>query len=240
MGIEVRPPTSGGAAKVAGVINRLAGWLAQHWLAVFNALVAIFVGLPFLAPVLMHAGATGPARLIYTLYSPTCHQLPERSFFLFGPEVAPSVAALEQAHVLPAGLGILQRQALRLIGGAEVGYKVAICERDVAIYGAILLSGLVFGALRPRLRRANGLFAKLPLWVFGLLMVPIAVDGLTQLFGLRESNWLLRTITGGLFGAGAVWFSYPYIQEAMDDVVRSAQSEHRAQDGAANWTKAAG
>ena len=79
--------------------------------------------------------------------------------------------------------------------------------------------------------RANGPLAKLPLWVFGLLIIPLAVDGLTQLLGRRESDWLLRTITGGFFGAGAVWLAYPYLQDAMDDVARSAQNGARAKDG---------
>src|SRR4030066_288071 len=57
---------------------------AKHWLAVFNLLVFTYVSLPFAAPVLMQAGATGPANLLYTLYSPFCHQLAFRSWFLFG------------------------------------------------------------------------------------------------------------------------------------------------------------
>jgi uncharacterized membrane protein len=65
--------------------------------------------------------------------------------------------------------------------------------------------------LRGRVRR-------LPLPVFAILVVPIAVDGLSQLFGLRTSNWWLRTLTGALFGAGVVWLVYPYIQESMDDI----------------------
>ena len=32
----------------------------------------------------------------------------------------------------------------RYVGDATIGYKVAICQRDVATYGTILLAGLVF------------------------------------------------------------------------------------------------
>jgi uncharacterized membrane protein len=222
MSVDVRPPETGVAAKVGAAINRLAAWLARHWLAVFNIAVAIFLGLPLLAPILMQAGLTGPARLIYAVYAPTCHQLPERSFFFFGPSVAPSVADLEESHAIPAGLSILQHQALRFIGTPDTGYKVAICERDVAIYGGILVSGLIFGALRPVLRRNGRRLPKMPLWLYGLLLVPLIVDGITQLFGLRESTWWLRLITGCIFGAATVWLTYPYIDEAMDDVVRTS------------------
>jgi uncharacterized membrane protein len=171
----------------------------------------------------MEAGATGPARLIYAIYAPTCHQLPERSFFLFGPRPVYSATDLETLGALPAGTNIFERQALRFIGTPDTGYKVAICERDVAIYGSVLLSGLLFAALRPSiLRRAGRKLPKMPVWLYGLSLAPMALDGLTQIFGLRESNWLLRLLTGGIFGAATVWLAYPYVQEAMADVVRTS------------------
>jgi len=221
MSVNVRPPKAGAEAKVAGAINRLAVWLARHWLALFNLAVAVFIGLPFLAPILMEAGLTGPARAIYLIYQPTCHQLPERSFFFFGPSITPSAASLEASHAIPAGLSIVQHMALRFIGTPDTGYKVAVCERDVAIYGAILLNGLLFAALRPHLKR-RGKMPKMPLRLFALFLLPAAVDGFTQLFGLRESTWYLRLITGYLFGAGVVWLAYPYVQDSMEDVERGS------------------
>ena len=221
MSVEVRSPKEGAEAKVSGAINRLAVSMARHWLVLFNIAVAVFVGLPFLAPILMEAGLTRPARAIYLIYQPTCHQLPERSFFFFGPSITPSVASLEASHAIPAGLTILQRLALRFDGTPDTGYKVAICERDVAIYGAILLNGLLFGALRPTLRR-RGRMPKMPLWLFALFVLPAAVDGFTQLFGLRESTWYLRLITGFIFGSGLVWLAYPLVDDAMNDVVRTS------------------
>jgi uncharacterized membrane protein len=52
----------------------------------------------------------------------------------------------------------------------------------------------------------------------------MAIDGLTQMFGLRDSTWLLRSVTGALFGFGMVWFLYPVIQTSMDDVIRTEKS----------------
>jgi uncharacterized membrane protein len=181
----------------------------------------VFIGLPFLAPVLMEAGLTGPARAIYLIYAPTCHQLPERSFFLFGPRITPSVADLEASQAIPAGQSIIQHMALRFPGTPATGYKVAVCERDTAIYGAILLNGLLFGALRPALRR-RGKMPKMPLWLFVLFVLPAAVDGFTQLFGLRDSTWYLRLITGFIFGSGLVWLAYPLVDDAMNDVARTS------------------
>ena len=65
--------------RVVILADRFVFWLTKHWLAVLNALVLLYVGFPFLAPVLMHLGAAGPARVIYTMYRPLCHQLPQRS-----------------------------------------------------------------------------------------------------------------------------------------------------------------
>ena len=227
MGANVTAPKIGVEARISAAINRLAAWVARHWLALFNLAVAVFIGLPFLAPVLMEAGLTGPARAIYLVYAPTCHQLPERSFFLFGPRITPSVADLEASQAIPAGQSIIQHMALRFPGTPATGYKVAVCERDTAIYGAILLNGLLFGALRPTLRR-RGKMPKMPLWLFALFVLPAAVDGFTQLFGLRESVWYLRLITGAIFGTGLVWLAYPFVDEAMNDVVRTSSPQHEA------------
>lgn len=60
-----------------------------------------------------------------------------------------------------------------------------------------------------------------------IALVPLGVDGVTQLVGLRESDPLLRTITGALFGASTAWLVLPYCEEAMSDLYRQAV-RHRA------------
>jgi hypothetical protein len=74
--------------------NRLSYRLCQYWILIFTLVYGLFVGLPFLAPILMHSGWTLPAKIIYTIYSFLCHQLPERSFFLFGPKAMYSIGEL--------------------------------------------------------------------------------------------------------------------------------------------------
>ena len=62
-----------------------------------------------------------------------------------------------------------------------------------------------------------------------LFLIPIAIDGGTQLIGWRESNWFLRTVTGALFGFASVWLAYPYVEDAMADVMAEEQERaHRA------------
>lgn len=235
--INVRTPENKFTTAVSVAVNRLADWLSRHWLATFNAFVLLFVGLPFLAPVLAHAGIEAPARLIYTIYAPTCHQLPERSFFLFGRQIVYHVHELEELGALPAGTNLLQRMALRFTGQAETGYKVAICQRDIFIYGAIFFNGFLFAAVRNRLRRRDGKLPKLPLWLFGLLLIPLIVDGASQLLGLRESNWWLRLVTGGLLGSALVWLAYPYVQDAMEEVRATSRSGPAVSEGRQIWQK---
>jgi uncharacterized membrane protein len=198
---------------------------ARHWLLAFNLFVFFYVGLPFLAPVLEKAGLHRPARVLYLTYSPLCHQLGYRSVFLFGERTTyPRDIFQQYTGIDPDNL----LAARNFVGNAQMGYKVALCERDVAIYGAIFLSGVVFGVpfVRRRLRPLHWLG-----WVL-LGLAPIALDGFSQLFSnfpynslplldllpQRESTLFLRILTGGLFGLMNVWLAYPYVEESMRGV----------------------
>ncbi len=187
--------------------------LAKHWLALANLLWGLYVGLPLLAPVLMDVGWTGPAKAIYMIYRPACHQRVERSYFYGGPSAIYTLEELEAA-------GVDTNPLARAIGNGQVGWKVAFCERDVAIYGSILVTGLAYALLRPSLRTR-----RMRLRVFALFLVPMAIDGTLQLFGLYESNWLMRSLTGMVFGVGAVLFAYPYVDEGFADVRRTINSK---------------
>ena len=95
------------------------------------------------------------------------------------------------------------------------GHQVCLCERCLAIYGTLLLAGLLL-AFSPQVRqRARPLDWKL--WI--LLLLPMALDGGTQLLGWRESDLVLRTITGFLFGLGSAWLILPRLQEMARDLV---------------------
>jgi hypothetical protein len=126
--------------------DRFIYWLGHHWLAIANLLALLYVGVPFLAPVLMRAGLERPARAIYAFYTPLCHQLPFRSWYLFGAQ--PTYTQAELALRFPDE-PLLPHT---LIGDPVLGYKVALCQRDTAIYGAITLSGLGYALLRRRVK----------------------------------------------------------------------------------------
>ncbi len=215
-----QPPGTGGRQPVTGrtrdfviFADKAIFKLAKHWLALANLLWGLYVGLPLLAPVLMDVGWTGPAKAIYTLYHPACHQRVERSYFYGGPSAIYTLEELEAA-------GVDTNPFARAIGNEQVGWKVAFCERDVAIYGSIVLTGLAYAVLR-RLMGTR----RMPLRVFALFLVPMAIDGTLQLFGVYESNWLARSFTGVVFGVGAVLFAYPYVDEAFADVRRTINNK---------------
>lgn len=91
------------------------------------------------------------------------------------------------------------------------GYQMCLCTRCLAIYSSLLTGGVLLALLR----HAQTLQIRGLSWKFWLLaMAPMALDGGTQLFGLRESNLALRLLTGALFGLATAWFLFPQIEEA--------------------------
>jgi len=187
--------------------------------------------LPFLAPVLEHFGFDAPAQTIYWVYGFTCHQLAYRSFFFFGDANAYPVAQLQTA--LPASQPASDVLFWRgVIGDPNLGYKMAWCERDTAMYVSMIAGLLIFAALR-RLKPLNP-------WLYILFLVPMAIDGMWQLFTspltlapflpTHESTPELRVITRLLFGIATVWLIFPRIETAMRDTLAQAQAQYaRAQ-----------
>jgi uncharacterized membrane protein len=206
---STQPKVTGWQRDVVLFLDRQIYRLAKHWLAVLNLVVGIYVLLPLLAPLLMVSGAPAVGRILYLVYRPACHQLPERSFFVFGPQPTYTLEELQALGAISETDDIFARQ--RFLGALSAGYKMALCQRDMALYGSILLGGLIYGLLGKRLR-------PLPLLAFVLSLIPMAIDGGTQLILARESTPLLRLLTGGLVGLVAVWTLYPRLDVAFQDV----------------------
>jgi len=217
----------------------LPGLLSKNWFKVFIVVYGLWVWAPFLAPVFARLGWDGPANAIYFVYSFFCHQLPERSYFLFGPKVNYSLAEI-QAVWMDTINPILLR---RFTGMAAMGWKVAWSDRMISFYGGVWLFGLLWRPLRHKVR-------SLPWWGLILLLMPMMLDGTTHFLsdlsgigqGFRDSNlWLanltnfafpvsfyagdalgsfnawMRIVTGLLAGLGLVWFIFPYLDEAFSN-----------------------
>jgi uncharacterized membrane protein len=206
--------------------DQFTDWFSKHYMLFFNALLAVYVGLPFLAPVLLKDGIDPPAKLIYAIYSPLCHQLSFRSWFLFGQQAyyprelahIPNVITYEE---LSGSNSIDLATARAFTGNPQAGYKVALCERDVAIYGSLLLYGLIFSITGRKIKAFPWY-----IWLF-IGLVPIGLDGFSQIPGLtggfpswipiRESTPFLRTLTGALFGFTTAGYLFPVIEESMKE-----------------------
>ncbi len=217
-------------------------WLSDHWVTVCIILLGIFVITPFLAPVFMALGWTGLGQAIYFAYSMLCHQMAQRSFFLFGPHPMYNIA---QLPVAMTGDDVTNTFALRnFIGNADLGWKVAWSDRMVYMFGATWIAAMIFGILRQR-----RVIAPLRIPLFILLLLPMAIDGGTHFLSdfsggllgeFRYSNpWLadltghafpswfyvgdalgsfnswMRLFSGICFGVAVVWLAFPYLDRSF-------------------------
>jgi uncharacterized membrane protein len=214
-------------------MDRVTDWLSHHYLALFNIFLLTYSGLPFLAPMLMKTGLPLPAQVIYTVYSPLCHQMAFRSWFLFGeqpyyprelagvPGVLSYEQVIESSQVVPETSDRFVFDARSFIGNDLVGYKVALCERDVALYGGMLVFGLVFAITQRKIKQIPWyiwlVFGLIPIGFDGASQIPSLIAGLPDWLPLRESTPLWRTVTGGLFGGLSAWYLFPIFEQTMKD-----------------------
>lgn len=175
-----RPPASPRTRAFILGVDRAVLAVARHWVLAVSILSGLYAGLPLLGPWLLSRGLTFPANVLYFFYGLTCHQLPERSFFVFG-------------------------------------QKMCYCQRCCAIYSGFFVFGLLFPLVTRWVRPLRWR------WMF-LLWLPMALDGFTQLFGLRESTWELRVITGTLFALSCVWVAFPHLARAFADMRRDLEA----------------
>jgi uncharacterized membrane protein len=97
------------------------------------------------------------------------------------------------------------------------GHQLGMCARNFSIYASMFIGSLIFVLSKKR-------FPGIPWWIWVLMILPLALDGTTQMFGWRESTWELRVLTGTLFGLGNVWFALPLIQKTILQSAHSDQS----------------
>lgn len=212
-------------------------WISDHWFGIFIAIYGLWVLIPFLGPVFMKLGWTGAGKGIYFIYSFFCHQLPERSFFLFGQKTMYSLGEIQAAWQNTVDPMILRR----FIGNETMGWKIAWSDRMISFYTSVWLFALLWWPFRKKLK-------PLRWWAFTLLLLPMTLDGGSHAIsdiggigmGFRDSNqWLAlmthnafptafytgdalgsfnswaRFITGVLAGLAIAWFAFPYIFQSQ-------------------------
>lgn len=246
------------SSAIAEWADRLVLWILTHWLALVLAALLIVTLLPFLAPVFMVWGWTRLGELIYTLYIPTCHQLPQRSWFLFGEKLTYTLPEIQQVY--PSS----DPWQLRFFYGTpEMGWKVAWSDRMISFYTMTPVFGLLYAALRRWVRRP------LPLKLFLLTLLPLALDGVTHMIndtlfgvsagGFRDTNawlalltgnvfpgfyagdhlgtfnWWMRLVTGLLAAWGIAFYAFPWLDRLLGTEQRryatETQRRERVSDG---------
>jgi len=99
------------------------------------------------------------------------------------------------------------------------GYPMAVCSRCFSLGASVVVAGLLSARIA-----AFGTFPRhfrVPFWGIGLAAVPMALDGFSQLFGLRESNNTLRVITGCLLGGAVAFWAIPALYDAFDEIKKT-------------------
>lgn len=208
-------------------------WIGKHWFEIFLLGYGVWVFTPFIAPVFMHIGWTSAGKAVYFIYSFFCHQLPERSFFLFGEKSMYSLGEIQTAWQNTSNPMILRQ----FNGNDAMGWKIAWSDRMISFYSSIWFFAVLWYPLRRSIRSLHW-------WGLFLLLAPIALDGVTHAIsdlsgiglGFRDTNiWLAalteyrfprsfyagdaigsfnsfaRLITGLLSGLGIVWFVFPIV-----------------------------
>ncbi len=251
-------------------LNRLTWRIARNWLKIAIVFFGLYSTLPILTPVLMKLGLTAPAQVLYTVYSPFCHQFAFRSLFLFGEQPAyprevsqentltpfePYAAAdpsFQRAYAswfevyrdrmglapLENGASIndlyvfspwLQFASREFVGNEQMGYKTALCARDVGIYLAMFAGALIYSI--PVIRRRLRPIPALVYLVLGL--APIGIDGMSQLLGYppfnfwapRETTPIFRIVTGIVFGFSTAWLMFPHFDIAMRETAQQIEDK---------------
>ena len=200
-------------------VVRLGSRIIRRGYALLFAFVFIFyIGMALLPARLMLNGHATAAAVVYKGFHFLCHQYPWRSWYLGGEQPyyplkgEPGIKSIEEA----SGMALAEIHPRAFYGIPGMGYKMAVCQRDTAIYAAMGLFSLIFFLSRNRIRRVDW-----KLWlIIGVL--PMAADGLWQVASrlipvltARESTPFLRTLTGALFGFLTCWYLLPTLEQTL-------------------------
>lgn len=178
-------------------------------LFVLSILVFVYVGVAFLAPILLKNGYVNIATPIYEVYEKFCHQRVERSIFLFGEKTFYTVRDLKEDDYIPDSSEsdlYPEYYGHGFNGNDDIGFKVAICIRDVAMYLSFAFVLLFLSITGVRMFSWN---------IVWILIFPIFLDiGIQMIIEKLRlggiyldyiNSILKRIITGGLAGIGSAF-----------------------------------
>ncbi len=175
------------------------------YMAAMLLMAAWIVATPLIA--YQNADSSAP---LYDVGKYICHQKISRTLCLFDTpswgigDCTPQKNVFrddKRSEICADGKGGVAADCSALSG---YGYKFPVSARDMAIYFGMLFGGVAFAIVKkPESTR-------MPNWIWlAIALLPIAIDGITQLFFLRESGNALRVATGLLAGVAMSFYILP-------------------------------
>jgi len=169
--------------------------------AVFLFIILLWTSLIFIPPIAALNGDEELAYGFYSFHSGFCHQILNRSYCIFSDGTVGD--CITDNTVVGERFALTGRPHYVEIDGLK-GWELGVCSRDVAIYLGILIGAVVY----PFFRKLDD--TRVPPAIFYVIaLIPIALDGGTQIIGWRESTNFLRLVTGFIAGFPIAFYLMP-------------------------------
>jgi uncharacterized membrane protein len=205
--------------------------MKKHQLAYAAYMIFLIslIGAVFITPLLAFSSDMGGA---YGAFSLTCHQKISRSLCLFSDGNGYWVA-----DCVPQG-GIYvdsyqDRTQIKVESGSSIGYKMPVCARDIGLYCAMLLGGIIY----PFVKRLDERRVYPAIWLV-LAVVPLGLDGGIQLLSeigllpfIYESTNMMRLLTGGIAGLVAAFYAIPILVNLLSSDEPIIPAKKKAKKG---------
>ena len=179
--------------------------------ALYTLIMAIVVGSIVYTPMLTMDNST-LADVSYIVYAPTCHQLTARSLCIYEDYSIKDCIEHDTSNRTKSNI-VMNLDGL-------LGYKMSVCARCLGIYVGMLLGGLLYLIFF----KFNNDKMLPPIYLI-LLIAPLAIDGLTQLVGLRESDNTLRLLTGLVSGIIVPFYLFPLLNKIKNGISKRIKKE---------------
>jgi uncharacterized membrane protein len=148
----------------------------------------------------------------YDIFGYTCHQKISRSECIFsdGNNFWFGDCTTQNGSFIDS---VEDRETIRVQSDGIIGWKIPICARDVGIYSALLIGGIIYPIFRKI--ETKKLY---PAIYLILAIVPLGLDGTVQLLSemglmpfLYESTNMVRLATGLLAGLVSAFYAIPVL-----------------------------
>ncbi|MFA5049443.1 MAG: DUF2085 domain-containing protein [Candidatus Micrarchaeia archaeon] len=131
-------------------------------------------------------------------YTVFCHQITSRSYCYF-PDSNQIENCYDSSEFNPSKESIVEKST-------GTGYKFPVCARDTGFYLFAFLGGIALFFLK----KYKSDYVPHPIWLI-LAIIPMALDGGTQLIGLQESTNIIRFTTGAIAGIALPFYMVPIL-----------------------------